>query len=257
MVDGLGGGNPPRPFGGSRRLDRDLESAVQPPVSTADLAFPEDRGCLGWARYVHLAWRMSNPSVLTVPGSRRIPSRIWNAELEAEALLSRAREEASEILRRAEQEAALARLAAAEAGREEGLASVTELSCRAAMAKQKTIRQMEGEVIDLAMAVARSIVEAAVERDSEALLVTATRALERARRRAEVTIRANPRDVARLGAAEDALLERLAVADRIAVIPDPEIEVGGVLVITEAGTIDARLDCQLEGVRRALTQDHS
>jgi len=80
----------------------------------------------------------------------------------------------------------------------------------------------------------------------------AAEALESARDRCEIELRVNPADAETLRAQEPRLLEVLARARAVAIREDPAVGRGGVIVETEAGTVDARIETRLDALRRAL-----
>jgi type III secretion protein L len=186
------------------------------------------------------------------PGSRRIPAQLWDASLEARRLLESAALESRALVERASEEAGSIRARAAAEGREDGLATATDLVAGAALIRDRLLAAAEPQLVELAFAVARSVLDRAVERDRGAVVELAARALEGVRQRQHVTLRAHPEDAAALREAEPRLRERLACARAISFVEDSSVGRGGVVVETEAGSVDARLDTQLEALRRAL-----
>jgi len=81
----------------------------------------------------------------------------------------------------------------------------------------------------------------------------AARALEAARSREHVVVWAHPDDLDALRAAGPDLAAALVRSRGIAWRGDAEVARGGVRVETEAGVIDATLEAQLEGLRRAVS----
>jgi len=197
------------------------------------------------------------PAAARAPGSRRIPAQVWDAEAEARRRLDGAAAEAREIVQRALAEAAALREAAAAAGREDARVEATAMVARAAVERDRLLGEAEPQVVRLALAVAGRILSRAAETDPEAVVELASRALDAARRRADVTLRAHPEDLAALRAAEPTLLERLSRVRCIAFVGDAAVGRGGVVVATEAGTVDARLATQLDALRRALDEASS
>ena len=186
------------------------------------------------------------------PGSRRIPAVVRDACEVARETVAEGRRQAAELLAQARGEAELLRTAAVTAGREEGLARATEIAVRAALLRDGLFARAEAELIELALAVAGRVLSRIAERDGGAVVEVAGRALEVARQRSEVTLRAHPDDLDALRAAEPHLLGALSRAGRIALVGDATVGRGGVLVETEAGSYDARLAQQLEALGRAL-----
>jgi flagellar biosynthesis/type III secretory pathway protein FliH len=186
------------------------------------------------------------------PGARRIPAKLWDAAAEARRRVAEAEAEARTLVAAARAEAETIRLAAGEAGREEGLARALECMTRAALERDRLLRASREQLVELAFDIAGRVLASIAEGDRRLVVETAARALELARRRAEIRLRAHPEDLEALRAAESRLLEQLQRAPRIAFEGDAGVGRGGVVVETEGGIIDARLATQLEGLRRAL-----
>ena len=185
-------------------------------------------------------------------GARRIPAELWDVAAEARQRLREAALEARALVESARAQADAIRARAAAEGREEGLASATEVMARAALERQDLLASSEPQLVDLAFAVAQRVLARAVERDRDAVVDIASQALEAVRQRIDVRLRVHPDDLASLRDAEPRLVERMARARCIVLLGDPSIGRGGVVVETEAGSVDARLVTQLEGLRRAL-----
>jgi flagellar biosynthesis/type III secretory pathway protein FliH len=187
-----------------------------------------------------------------LPGSRRIPAVVRDAREVARETRAEGQRQAGELLVQARAEAEALRVAAVSAGREEGLARATEVVARAALLHDRLLARAEPDLVELALAVAGRVLSRIVERDGGAVVELAARALEAARQRSEVSIRAHPEDLAALRAAEPQLLGVLVRARRLDLVGDATVERGGAVVETEAGSYDARLAQQLEGLGRAL-----
>ena len=172
----------------------------------------------------------------------------------ARALVAEAEESAARIRGRIELERESALQAAARAGREEGLASAASALLEVAAARQRRLERIEEEIAAVALDVARKIVGRALAERPELVAELARRALEPVRARREVLLRVNPSDAPLLRAEQprlDALLDR---APGISVREDPGIIPGGVVVETEAGRVDARVEAQLSVLERAMAE---
>jgi flagellar biosynthesis/type III secretory pathway protein FliH len=163
----------------------------------------------------------------------------------AEADARRIRESAE-----AERERVLA--GAAAAGREEGLARAAAALTAAAAERDRLLASAEPELVRLALAVAGKVVAGELALAPEVVARIAAEALAAARDRREVVLRVHPADAGLLRAEEPRLLEALSRARAVAVREDPAVGRGGVVVETEAGTVDARIETRLEALRRAL-----
>ncbi|MFH0903003.1 MAG: type III secretion system stator protein SctL [Pseudomonadota bacterium] len=193
-------------------------------------------------------------------GGRVIDRQVYDASVQAQHIIEKARQEASVLLERAGAVQEEARIAGYEAGREEGLASVTELLVQARQTTQRWLDDVESGIEQLAIAVAERILDRELSIRPEAVVDIVGAALAAARARGRIAVRVHPLDAAIVGAACPRLLETNSSLDGdaarsfagISVRGDPTIPRGGCCLETDLGTIDARLATQLERIERAL-----
>ena len=122
--------------------------------------------------------------------------------------------------------------------------TLTELtSLRASM-----IRQTEGQIVELALAVARRIVHREVTLDRNLLIAIVRVALDRLGESAHVTVRLHPEEFEATSAARVA---EFAGSD-ITFVPDARVGRGGCRVESEMGMLDAGVDAQIQEIARAL-----
>lgn len=184
------------------------------------------------------------------PRGARVASVLLEARDEARRIVDAAAAEARTTVRDARADAARMGAEAAALGREEGLGHAAEVVARAAVERDRLLAGAERELVELALEIARRVVAGAAERG--AVTIVAARALEAARARERVVVRAHPQDVAALSAAQSDLAAALVRAPGFTLREDAGIARGGVVVETEAGRIDARVETQLAALRRAL-----
>lgn len=159
------------------------------------------------------------------------------AETEAEAQRAAAREEAARL-----------RDEALEEGRR-GAAELLAAAREAAAAERARLRaEADGEIVELALAVAARVLACAVE-DGRAARESACKALARARRARAPVLRVHPADAEPVRAAACGWAP---AGTALEVRPDPAVGRGGALLECEAGTVDARLDSQLAALARGL-----
>ena len=192
------------------------------------------------------------------PGTR-VPPRRLSAEVLAAAdragdVLERAEAEARSMLEAAglERERVLAE--AGEAGHRAGLARAAVALARAAAERDRLLQAAGDDLVRLAVAVAGTILGREVERDG-AVEAVAAGALEAVRHRREVTLRVHPGDAPALRREAPRLGGLLARAPALAIHEDLAVGRGGLVVETEAGTLDARLETRIEAVEAALLEE--
>lgn len=195
------------------------------------------------------------------------------AELAAEAAaeLDRAREEAERIrvatetdLQRVRDEAeAAGHVAGYDAGHAEGLAKaeelvadkighVTRLAISAAVDRRELLHNAEAEVVRLATRIAGKVIQRELATDPTIVHRMAEAALRHVAADGLVRLRVNPQDHADLREYWTRA-HGLSEGDRnYEIVPDPEIQRGGVVIETRAGSVDAQIETQLAEIAGAL-----
>lgn len=181
-------------------------------------------------------------------GPRAIDGAVVDAKEEAARIVASARAEADAVCEEA-------RRAGFAAGREEGLASVTELAARLRAEASRREEEAAPELRRLAVRIAEKILGRELQLAPDAVVDVVRAAIVAARARRELVVRVHPDDLAAVAAAAPRLAAELARRGDVAVRGDAAVPRGGCLVDTEVGTIDARLDVQLAAIERALLGD--
>jgi flagellar assembly protein FliH len=209
--------------------------------------------------------------------ARRVEVTAEVEAMRAEALeeVARAHADAAEVRQSASDDADLIRQEATEAGRELGyaegrdqgyqeglaraesessarLATVVAMAESAAVDRRELLRNAEGEVVRLAIQVARKVLNRELRIDPTSVTRIAEAALQQVAIDGAVKLRVNPADYEALseywqrahGAAE---------ANRTyEVIADEAVASGGVVIDTRAGTVDAQIETQLEEISQKV-----
>lgn len=183
---------------------------------------------------------------------RRIEGALFDAAAEARAMLAVAEAEAAQIRAGALAERDRIRAEAVEAGRQEGLGRAAATLAGAAAERDRRLGGLAGEVAALALEVARKVLRRELALDPGAVEALAAAAIAEARDRREVVLRVSPDDAPALREAEGRLAALLARAPGLSLREDPSLARGDVVVETEAGTLDARVEAQLAALARAL-----
>ncbi len=117
--------------------------------------------------------------------------------------------------------------------------------------RSKLQRQIESEVVELALRIGRKVVGAALHTDPELVAGIVRQALNNVEDPEKISIRLNPADIEQLRTTQ--AQEILGThAERIQFEEDKTIEAGGCLVHTEYGDIDARIAKQFEAIEEAF-----
>jgi flagellar biosynthesis/type III secretory pathway protein FliH len=167
---------------------------------------------------------------------------VEEAEIIAAQILDDAREQVQE----------LARDSAAQ-GRQEGEQQAEHLRQEISEMEQRMLKEVEGEIVRTALRVASELIEAEMaEREDAVVDMVCTALKETARNARDVFLRVNPADSAVLRDNKSRLIDALGRARDVDVREDRNVPVGGVLIQTESGVVDAQLETQLDEIAKVL-----
>jgi flagellar assembly protein FliH len=117
---------------------------------------------------------------------------------------------------------------------------------------RQTCRDVEAELVQLALAVARKIVGRDVSLGPDVVTRIIQQALARVEHAGRITIKLNPADLELLADIKPQLLSGLPEAGRAAFEADAGIARGGCLIATDGGEVDARIERQFQVVEEAF-----
>ena len=168
---------------------------------------------------------------------------------EGDEIIDKARLMARDIVAEAGNEAGRIRSEAETEGLEQGKAQATEIILAAGMQKERMLARLEKEVIELALRAAAAIIEASRQLDPLVVAGVYRKALASLEGSDEITLRVSPEDIE----AARAFLEREEkIPGRVRIVKDGAVSPGGCIVESETGSVDGRIETQLEAIRRAL-----
>jgi flagellar assembly protein FliH len=209
------------------------------------------------------------------PQDAAVDGRLTAAESEAREMMAAAREQAAALVAAAEEQAAAIRREAYDesyrqgfaegqahgeaAAREQAAGDLAAAAGRAedmlAVARKQATEELqaaERQLVELALAVAAKILAREGAENPTAVLPMVKEALAKVRDQEQVTVRVNPASYDFLLAARPELQAALAGDVALTVAADSSLKEGDCVVETPFGTVDARIDTQLELVRAAL-----
>ncbi len=190
------------------------------------------------------------------------------ARQQAEALLADARQAAEQLRQEARTEGMHAGY---EEGYQQGLAEgqaaavqmmqeqVEEAAKKAEhmieLAQQEKVDAVldaERQIVEVTVAVLRKVLAREVEENPMVVLPIVKAALEKVRDQEQVTVRIHPEDYDLVLQARRDLQAMLGREQALTVLADHTVAVGGCVVDTPCGTVDARIDAQLEALIKVL-----
>lgn len=120
--------------------------------------------------------------------------------------------------------------------------------------RAKCVKIMEQDVITLAIAVARAVIQREVELDSSVVGAMVQRALTEVSWKSPVEVRLNPEDIA-VVEAHFIAIEDHAKPPQLEWTPDSNVERGGYIVETQHRLVDGTLDTVLSNLYEDLAND--
>jgi flagellar assembly protein FliH len=178
------------------------------------------------------------------------------ARQEAEALLNQAKEEAAQIRRLAYNEGYNAGLAQGKA-EAEAQARIHLQAIRATLAdlqalKTKILADAEPQLVNLALAIAESVLHHTVEINPRVVTYILKAAIQKVHARDILRIAVNPRDHETILRYWSEFHDPEFRQHGLEIVADDEVSPGGVVVHTSFGRIDGRIEVQLEEIEEAF-----
>ncbi len=123
--------------------------------------------------------------------------------------------------------------------------SIQEIACLRPRLRQEA----EGDVVKLALAIARRVIRREVTSDPDALRGLVIAALEKLQGQEFSRVKVHPSHAATV----KACLQQTTGGNPVEVVSDPSREIGSVVFETTRGNLDASVDSQLSEIERGLT----
>lgn len=120
--------------------------------------------------------------------------------------------------------------------------------------RNEIIESAHRHLVDISLAVAKKVVKKIAEHDKELVLRNIKEALGNVKNVVRLTIRVNPSDWEISDKYQSQLKEMLESIEEINFLQDPTIEVGGCVVETDLGVIDAKISSQLSEIEMAVKE---
>jgi type III secretion system HrpE/YscL family protein len=167
-------------------------------------------------------------------------------------VIDEARRMAGGIIEEAEKDAERIRSEAERVGLERGQAQAAGIILGAGRRKEKMLEQFEKEIIGLVLKAAAAIVDKSRQLDPLVVTEVYRRALSSFEGAAEITLRVCPEDHEAAGALLAEWEGGENISRRVRVVRDGAVSPGGCIVESELGSVDGRIETQLEAIRKAL-----
>jgi flagellar assembly protein FliH len=116
-------------------------------------------------------------------------------------------------------------------------------------ARPKLRAEAEGDLLKLSLAIARKVLHRELSADPDSIAGLIKVCLDKIRLQEIVRVRIHPQH----HPAIQQMLARLSTGVPVELLPDPKLQLGGVVVETTRGEFDASVDIQLKEIERGLT----
>jgi type III secretion protein L len=186
------------------------------------------------------------------PGTRIINKEAYAVFGEAEAILAAARAKAAEIVAAAESAHQAEKQRGYSEGIESAQAEMAQSMAAAALRTERHYRTLEGETVDLVMAVVRKVLHALEPRDL--VVAQVSRALEAFKGCPRVTLKVHPQAVEDLHARLAEITANRPDIDLVDIKANADLAPGRLIIESAMGILEASLETQLEAIEKGFRQ---
>ncbi len=170
---------------------------------------------------------------------------------EAKGDATRIKAEAKELLGQVQAEMERAKKEGYDLGYQEGLKQGLEMLQRVKELRQKLFDDNEREMVKLVFEIAEKIIGREFRENDKAIMNVIRLAISDAVGD-KIVVHLNPQDYEKIKKNEAELYQKIESGKTLVFREDDTVKVGGCVVETDIGTIDAQLDTQLNAIKKAL-----
>lgn len=118
--------------------------------------------------------------------------------------------------------------------------------------KRALLALAESGLIELALEIARRVCKSVASSSSEAARETVRTLLDMVAHHDDITLQLNPADAELLNDVADEFVQHIGTLEHVHIVPDGDVDRGGCILRSRAGTIDARCSTQLDRIAAAI-----
>ena len=118
--------------------------------------------------------------------------------------------------------------------------------------REALVRSIEQQALMLCVDTAEKVIRHEIRTDKQIVTRVLKMCLRRVKDRNEVTVRVNPAEVEGMRAMRDELLSSAENLRELNIVDDRRISAGGCIVESPSGDFDARIETQIDQIRRKL-----
>jgi len=170
---------------------------------------------------------------------------------EAKGDAARIKAEAKEVLAQVQAEMERSKKEGHDLGYQEGLQQGLEMLQRVKELRQKLFDDNEREMVKLVFEIAEKIIGREFRENDKAIMNVIRLAISDAVGD-KIVVHLNPQDYEKIKKNEAELTQKIESGKTLVFREDDTVKIGGCVVETDIGTIDAQLDTQLNAIKKAL-----
>lgn len=142
---------------------------------------------------------------------------------------------------------------------DEDLAGICSALCEAismvSRLKERVLRESEDELLNLAFMVAKKIVRQEIKHDRRILAQVVSEALKGFPEQHDIVVLLNPEDYKVINSNRELFLAEIGNERQITLKPDEATTLGGCVIESSTGVIDARIEAQLDEIYKELVEE--
>jgi len=196
-------------------------------------------------------FEVAEPSVV-------VSKEVLDTQTKARAILEEAtseaaqiKREAKEILDQVKEEMEKSKKKGEEQGFQEGLGRALEYLNKIHLLREKMFQNLEPQVVKLVFNIVEKVIGQQLKDGDAAIIGVVRQALDAALGQ-KIIVRVNPADFEKVKAQEVLLLSKVEPSKAVSFKEDDQVKMGGCVVESEVGTIDAQLETQIGAIKKAL-----
>lgn len=204
---------------------------------------------------------------MELAAKRKAELIIQDAEKKAQEILKKAQEDYNNIVKsavdKAEAKADSIKKQAYEQGYSEGhnigkaeydklIAEALDIKKRAYEEYERTFRNMEGEIVELVLEIAKKVIGAEIKADKHNVVNLAKQAIDKCTNKENIVLYVSDDDYDYIKAHREELLKELEIIDEVSIKKDMSLKAGGCIVQTQYGLIDTSVETQIRKIEDAF-----
>lgn len=185
-------------------------------------------------------------------GAAEIQDAVTRAKQQVEIIINTAQSEAKAVIEEAYEDGYKAGAQQATAQADELLRQLELDIAEVAAERAALVASIEEQVLMLCVNAAEKIIRHEIKTDPQVVARTIKLCLRRVRDRNEITIRVSPSEVELVRGMRDELISSAEGIGAVNIVDDRRISAGGCVVECPSGDFDARIETQIEQLRRKM-----